>query len=324
MNKTITKSVNTNIRKKLNINPSTVQLISIVIFIVIMVTFFSVMTNRFLTSANILNIIRQVTVISMLAFGMTFVILVGGIDLSVGSIVGSSALFAALINLSSGSLFLTILGAILSGTVVGIVNGIIISKLKIPDIIATLSMMSIIRGAVLVYTQATPLYGFKDNYLSLGQGYLGFMPIPIIIMGFVLLICLGILRLTKFGSHVFAVGGNREVARLSGINVDMVRIIVYAISGSTAALGGIILAARTAAAVPTAGQGYEMDAITAVVLGGTDIVGGRGSLVGTFLGMLVIGILSNGLILLGVDSYVITILKGVILLAAIAISVRRK
>ncbi len=322
MNSEIVKGKDAN-KKTFHINPSVMQLISISIFLVMMIVFFASMTDKFFTFGNIVNIIRQITIITLLAFGMTFVILLGGIDLSVGSIVAASGVVAAVVNLSTGSLALTLVAAILSGTIIGMVNGTIITKLKIPDIIATLSMMSIIRGTVMVYTKATPLYGFADNYLSLGQGYIGPVPIPVMITLIIFILCIGVLKLTKFGCHVLAVGGNREVARLSGINVDGIRIAVYAISGTTAAISGILLAARTAAAVPIAGEGYEMDAITAVVLGGTHLFGGRGSVAGTFLGMLVIGFLSNGLILLGVDPFVITILKGFILLVAIAISVRR-
>ena len=304
-------------------NSSMTQILSILIFLFIMSTIFSILTPNFLTFSNIINIVRQITVISLLAFGMNFVILIGGIDLSIGSVVASSAMVAGVVHLSTGSFFLTITAAILSGTIVGFINGVIITKLKIPDFIATLSMMSVIRGFVMVYTKARPIYGFSDTFLNLGQGYIGPIPFPVVISLVVFFICYGVLRLTKFGCHIYAVGGNKEVARLSGINVDRVKILVYGISGTVAAISGILLAARIAAAVPIAGAGYEMDAITAVILGGTNLFGGRGSIVGTLLGMLVIGILANGLVLLGVDPFAIIILKGVILLVAIAISARR-
>jgi len=293
---------------------------AIVLFIILTLICFSALTPNFFTFKNLMNIVRQISVTAFVAFGMTFVILIAGIDLTVGSTVCAAAIVAAVVNLSTHSLLMTIAAALTAGTIIGVASGLIIVAIGIPDFIVTLAMMSIVRGIVMVYTKAVPIYGFEQNYFFLGQGYLGPIPFPVVLAVVVFLAGYIVLKFTRFGRHVYAVGGSREVARLAGIDIKRVRVIVYAISGFMAALCGLVLSSRTAAAVPTSGVGYEMDAIASVVLGGTYLFGGKGSILGTLLGLTVLGILSNGLILIGVNPFYVTIVKGVVLLIAISVS----
>jgi ribose transport system permease protein len=302
---------------------NSIQIISLLIFLIFISIIFTILSPHFLTFSNIINVIRQIAVISLIAFGMNFVILLGGIDLSVGSIVAATGIVAAVVNLSTHSLLLTILMVVFSGIIIGIINGIVIVSFKIPDFIATLGMMSVIRGIVMVVTKANPIYGMSQSFYFLGQGYIGPIPFPVILSFLIFAIALIILKYNKFGRYIYATGSNQEVARLSGINVKLVRIIIYGISGLTAGISGLLLASRTAAAVPIAGVGYELDAIAAVVLGGTSLVGGRGSLVGTLLGLMVLGVLANGLVLLGINPFYIDIVKGAILLVAVAVTSRK-
>lgn len=290
-------------------------LVGLIIFSIIL----GLMNENFLTLSNMLNLLRQVSVNALIAFGMTFVILTAGIDLSVGSMLAlGSALTAGL--LASGmDPILSVFIGLLIGLVLGAVNGLIITKGKVAPFIATLATMTIYRGATLVYTDGMPITGLSDSFSfeMIGRGYFFGIPFPVIIMIVAFIILYFVQRKTVFGRQVYAVGGNEEAAKLSGIKTDRVKIWVYALTGMLAVLAGIIMTSRLDSAQPTAGTGYELDAIAAVVIGGTSLAGGRGRIVGTLIGALIIGVISNGLNLLNVSSFYQQIVKGAIILIAV-------
>ncbi|QLG88991.1 ribose ABC transporter permease [Chitinibacter bivalviorum] len=273
----------------------------------------------FLTVGNLLNVFRQVSINALIAFGMTLVILLGGIDLSVGSILALSSVLTALM-LSHGidPVVATSVG-ILAGAGMGMINGLVISKGKVAPFIATLGTMTILRGLSLVFSEGRPITGLNSDFFAmLGGGYVaGFIPVPVIMMLVMFVVFWFVLKRTVFGRHVYAVGGNEEAASLSGIKTDRIKIWVYTLSGAMAATAGMILTSRLNSAQPTAGTGYELDAIAAVVLGGTSLTGGRGWIFGTLVGALLIGILNNGLNLLGVSSFYQQVIKGVVILLAV-------
>lgn len=281
----------------------------------------AILNPRFLSMMNILNILRQTSINAIIAAGMTFVILTGGIDLSVGSVLAfTGAVAAALIGLSlpiAPTIFLTLL----VGTLLGSATGLVVAKGKIQAFIATLVSMTILRGATLVFTEGRPITTMgqsTSNFFSaIGNGYFLGIPIPVYIMVFVFSISHYILFHTRCGRYVYAIGGNEEAARLSGLSTIKLKIAVYGISGFLASLSGIIMTARLSSAQPTAGTGYELDAIAAVVLGGTSLAGGVGTILGTLVGALIIGILNNALNLLNVSSYFQMIAKGSVILIAV-------
>lgn len=283
----------------------------------LIVVILSIISSDFLTVGNIFNVLRQVSINALIAFGMTFVILTGGIDLSVGSIIALSSAFAAGTMAAGGNSWIAIGVGVLSGTLMGTVNGVVIARGKVAPFIATLATMTIFRGLTLVYTGAKPITGFPDAFGMIGRGYLLEIPMPVIWM----LIAFGalyvMLKFTSFGRHVFALGGNEEATRLSGINTSRVKILVYSMSGFMASLSGIILTSRLNSAQPTAGTSYELDAIAAVVLGGTSLSGGKGWIVGTLIGAMIIGILDNGLNLMNVSSFYQLVVKGGVILLAV-------
>lgn len=294
--------------------------------LILMFILLTIFTDNFLTVNNILNLLRQVSINALIAFGMTFVILTAGIDLSVGSMLAlGSALTAGMLTSGMDPILAMSLGMLL-GLVMGALNGIIVTKGKVAPFIATLATMTIYRGATLVYTEGRPITGLSDSasFQMMGKGYLGWIPIPIIIMVIVFLILYFLLNNTVFGRQVYAVGGNEEAAKLSGVKTDNVKIAVYAITGMMSVLAGIILMSRLNSAQPTAGEGYELDAIAAVVIGGTSLAGGRGRIVGTIIGALIIGVISNGLNLMNVSSFYQQIVKGLVILFAVMLDRRSK
>lgn len=277
----------------------------------------SVVSEQFLTVGNLLNVTRQVSINAVIAVGMTLVILTGGIDLSVGSIVALSGSVAAGLLVGGMGIVPAVLAGLLLGTFIGMMNGILITYGKIPPFIATMGMMTIVRGYTLVYTDGRPITGFSEGFRAIGGGYIGSIPIPVVIMVAVFVIAWLILKKNRFGRYIYAIGGNEEAARLSGIHTTRNLIGVYSIAGLLAAMSGIILASRLNSAQPTAGMAFEMDAIAAVVLGGTSLAGGRGTIVGTLVGALIIGVLDNGLNLLNVSSFYQQVAKGVVILLAV-------
>lgn len=282
----------------------------------------AILNDRFLTVPNLLNVFRQSSINAVIACGMTFVILTGGIDLAVGSVLAISSAVCASLLISGVGVVPAVLAALLVGAVSGALSGIVITKGKVQPFIATLVMMTFLRGATLVFTNGTPLTlgsaKAADAFYYLGNGKVLGIPLPIIMTVVVFGFAYYVLTQTKIGRYVYAVGGNEEASRLSGLNTDNVKIFVYTVSGVLAAIAGIIVTSRLSSAQPTAGTGYELDAIAAVVLGGTSLVGGKGKILGTIVGVLIIGILNNALNLMDISSYYQMIAKaGVILLAVL-------
>ena len=293
-----------------------------VIALIILMAVITIINSNFLTANNLLKLLLQVTSNALIAFGMTFVILTGGIDLSVGSILAlSSALTAGLLG-SGMPVTLAILISLILGCILGMMNGLLISYGKLAPFIVTLATMTIFRGATLVYTNGNPITkGLSDTFLFqfLGQGYIVGIPFPVIIMFIVFIVLYVLLHKTAFGKSVYAIGGNEKAAYISGVKLNKVKIIIYSISGIMASISGLIITSRLSSAQPTAGASYEMDAIAAVVLGGTSLSGGKGRILGTLIGALIIGVLNNGLNIIGVSAFWQQVVKGVVILIAVLI-----
>jgi ribose transport system permease protein len=286
---------------------------------------FATRSEQFLTSANLLNISLQTAIIAIVAVGMTFTILTAGIDLSVGSVVAlSGALAAGLVVRQELDTFVAIPLALAAGGLIGWVNGLLIVKGKMPPFVATLAMLSVARGMTLVYTQGRPIAGIDERFIYLSGGSVWGIPMPVLIMLAVFALGWLTLRYTRFGNYVMATGGNPEIGRLAGIPTGRILVSVYVISGVTAALGGILLTARLWSAQPNAAVGLELDAIAASVLGGVSLFGGVGSLTGTLAGAFILGILSNGLNLMGVPSFYQQVIKGVVLILAVMLDLWTK
>ncbi|MFC5559221.1 ribose ABC transporter permease [Ureibacillus thermophilus] len=290
-------------------------LIGLILLIIVV----SIMNPSFLTISNIFNVLRQVSISAIIAFGMTFVILTGGIDLSVGSTLALTGAVAASLLAGGIDPIISMGVALILGLILGAINGLIITKGKVAPFIATLATMTIYRGLTLVYSNGKPISGLGDHasFQLFGKGYLLGIPIPVITTIFAFAVLAFILHKTTFGRRVYAVGGNEEAAKLSGINADRVKIAVYAISGFMASLSALILTSRLNSAQPTAGESYELDAIAAVVLGGTSLNGGKGWIFGTLIGALIIGVLNNGMNLIGVSSFWQQVVKGIVILLAV-------
>src|SRR5690606_37793499 len=259
-----------------------------------------------------MNLLRQISINGLIAFGMTFVILTGGIDLSVGSTLALTSALAAGMMVAGVDPILTIFIAVLIGAILGAVNGLFIAKGKMAPFIVTLATMTIYRGLTLLYTEGKPITGFGDSYAFqlFGKGYFLGIPVPAVTMIIVFVVLWFMLHKMSFGPKTYAIGGNEKAALISGIRVDRVKVMIYSISGMMAALAGMILTSRLGSAQPTAGQTYEMDAIAAVVIGGTSLAGGKGRIAGTFIGVLIIGILNNGMNLLGISAFYQQVVKG--------------
>ncbi|WP_419180571.1 ribose ABC transporter permease RbsC [Bacillus salipaludis] len=287
--------------------------------LIILIVIVSILNPSFLEPLNILNLLRQVAINALIAFGMTFVILTGGIDLSVGAILAlSSSLTAGMIVSGLDPILAIIVGCLLGG-IMGMVNGLLITKGKMAPFIATLATMTAFRGLTLVYTKGNPITGLGENYLFqlFGRGYFLGIPVPAITMIVTFVLLYIVLHKTPFGRKTYAIGGNEKAALISGIKVPNVKLIIYGLSGLLAALAGAILTSRLNSAQPTAGTSYELDAIAAVVLGGTSLSGGKGRIFGTLIGALIIGTLNNGLNLLGVSSFYQQVVKGIVIIIAV-------
>jgi len=300
-------------------NQSVLQKIAPFIGLFLIMSIITILNPDFISVSNLMNVLRQVSINALIAFGMTFVILTGGIDLSVGSTLAlTGAVTAGLMASGVDPIFAMLLGLLL-GAVLGAINGIIIAKGKVAPFIATLATMTIYRGLTLVYTDGRPISGLGDSltFQMLGKGYFLGIPIPVVTMIISFAILYFILKKTTFGRRVYAVGGNEEASILSGINADRIKIYVYSLLGLLAAVASLILTSRLNSAQPTAGEMFELDAIAAVVLGGTSLTGGRGWIVGTLIGALIIGVLNNGLNLIGVTSFFQQVVKGAVILLAV-------
>lgn len=298
------------------------SLIALIVLIVVV----SFLSPNFFTLNNMFNILQQTSVNAIIAVGMTLVILTSGIDLSVGSVLALTGAVAASIVGLEVNVFVAVAGALLLGAVIGGVSGVIVAKGKVQAFIATLVMMLMLRGTTLVYSEGSPInLGFNESaeaFEWFGIGTPLGVPAPIWIMALVFIAAWYLLNHTRLGRYIYALGGNEAATRLSGISVDRVKIIVYALCGMLTALAGVIEVGRLSSAQPTAGLGYELDAIAAVVLGGTSLAGGKGRITGTLIGALILGFLSNALNLLGVSAYFQMIVKGAVILLAVLVENR--
>jgi len=306
------KTVINNIMKGFNFREHGVLIGFIALCIII-----GFLTPSFFTVRNILNLMRQCSIIGIIAMGMTYVIISGNFDISVGAMCAFSGAVAMKLMVMGVSIPLAIFIAIAGCMCIGAINGISVAKIGIPSLIATMAMITILRGCTLLVTGGYPISNPAPAYTVIAQSYLGFIPTPIIIFFLIIILAQFTLTKTKFGSHVYAVGGNQTASRFSGINVDRIKISVFVINGFAAGLAGIILSSRVAAATIVAGEGYELDAIASVVIGGTSVLGGEGSAVRAVLGVFLLAIIGNSFNLLGIDTKIQYIFRGLIILLAV-------
>lgn len=286
----------------------------------ILCVLFSVLSPVFLTVSNIINVARQVSIIGIASVGLSILMISGGIDISIGSQLAFSGLLAAImLNKMGLSITIVLIAVLLAGIIIGMINTILVVKIKIPPLIATLAMMSVIRGLGYIITGGHPIYNFPNVILNIGKGHIGFLPVPVLIMAIVFVIGFVVLSQTYIGRYFYALGGNPEAARLGGININLIRYLSYCSCSVLTAIAGIILLGRINSAQPSAGVGFEFDVITAVVLGGVSMSGGVGKIFNVFLGVLIIGVMNNGLVLLNVHDYYQTVIKGLILLFAVGL-----
>jgi len=314
---------------KLNFKHILVKFQSVIALLVMFVVL-SLLSDRFLTAENSWNVMRQISVNMIISVGMTLVILTGGIDLSVGSVLAISGAVTAFLlktgteitslNLYIGFTLLgSLLGGILVGTLLGWFNGLTVTRFKVPPFVATLAMLTIARGLTMLLTGGFPITGFSKQMAFLGTGWFLSIPMPVWISAVVVIAAVVMTRNTKLGRHIYAIGGNERAAELSGLKIKKVKMIVYAIAGALSAVGGIIVTSRLDSAQPNAGSGFELDSIAAVVIGGTSLSGGKGTIMGTVQGALIIGILNNGLVLLNVSPFWQQVIKGLVILLAVVI-----
>jgi inositol transport system permease protein len=283
----------------------------------------SILSPTFLTEANLTNVLRQVVVVSLLACGVTFIIILGHVDVSLGSVLALSGVMATSVMATTQSITLAVIAGVLVGAATGIVNGFVITFFRIPSFIMTLAMTTVARGAALLYTGGAPVSGL-GNFKVIGQGSLGPIPISVLILAVFIVISWILLNKTKFGRYVYAVGGNERAARASGINPDSIVVKAFIYNGILCAIAGIVLMSRINSGQPAGGVGYEFDAITAVVVGGTSLMGGTGTITGTVVGAMIIGVINNILNLMNVSSYWQQIIKGLIIAIAVILDVWTK
>ncbi|MBD2703592.1 ribose ABC transporter permease [Spirosoma sp. BT702] len=290
----------------------------------------SLMSDKFLTVANFWNVLRQISVNVCISTGMTLVVLTAGIDLSVGSVLAlSGAITAGLLRngipMPSANLFIgfTLLGSILAGILTGSglgwFNGWAITRFSLPPFVATLAMLTIARGLTMLWTGGFPITGLGDSFTYLGTGWLIGIPVPVWISGLIVAIATLITNKTRLGRYIYAIGGSESAARLSGVNIERIKMVVYTLAGTLAGVGGLLVTSRLDSAQPNAGISYELDSIAAVVIGGTSLSGGRGSILGTVQGAIIIGVLNNGLVLLNVSPFWQQVVKGFVILLAVII-----
>ncbi|PYG87939.1 putative xylitol transport system permease protein/inositol transport system permease protein [Ruminiclostridium sufflavum DSM 19573] len=288
----------------------------------LMVLCLSIFTDTFFSVTNAQNILRQSAMIGILALGMTYVIITSGIDLSVASSLALSSCVAASFSSTAGTVFplpVAILIGIAVGGIVGGINGFVISYLGINPFIATLGIQTAVRGVTLVYTSGRPINDLTDEYVSIGKSFIFGIPTPVVIFIILAVIAWFVLAKTKYGRYIYAIGGNEKAAIVSGLNVKKLKASTYFINGCIAAVAGIVLSARVAVGSPIAGEAYDLQAITAVVIGGTSTAGGTGSILTTVVGVLIIGVLNNGMDLLNVSGYYQKVITGLVVLLAVII-----
>jgi len=313
-------SIKSSVRKVFSI-----ESIGIYIFLAILIVFFAFMSGAFLTFDNFIVILRQVSIIGICAFGETFVVIAGGIDLSVGSIVALSGVIAAsLAKFLHVPILLAFMTGVAAGSACGYVNGTLATRARIPSIIVTLGTLTIIRGLAFIIVGGHTVFGMPVAYRILGRNYIGFIPIPVLIMLVIFTVFFIILNNLSFGRYVYAIGSNEEAAVISGVSVTKIKTVVFVLSGLMAGIGGAILSSRLDSGQAATAQGLELDVLTAVVLGGVSIAGGKGKLESVFVGVLIIGILANGMILLNIQHFYQLVIKGVVLLLAVGLDSMRK
>lgn len=302
------------------------QVVSMLLILILIWIVLALLSPYFFTVTNLFEITLQSAVFAIIAAGETFVIFSGGIDLSVGSVFALSAVVGGIFFRVSGSAFLAVLTSLATGMTAGIINGLFISRLKVPPFVATLGMMGIARGLALIAVNGIPIYGLSKEYMWIGQGRVaGVIPVPTIIVAVIFVLAYLVLHYTRFGRFSYAIGSNSESARLSGVNIVGVTIGIYAVAGMLSALAGIIESARLGTVQPAGGDGYELLAIGAVVIGGTSLFGGEGNIIGTLIGALLVTTIRNGLNLLGVYAFWQYVVNGFIIILAVAIDqVRRR
>lgn len=290
---------------------------SLVLILIGMIAICSIISGKFLTASNLTNILKQVSIVTICAFAQGLIIISGEIDLSIGYLAGMAGSYACIMYVSTDNLVLAVLFGLLLGGVIGAVNGLFVAYFKLPSFIVTLAMQAVCFGSISLYTKGQNIYNI-GNFKMLGQSSLfGFLPITVFFMLIMLSITHLLLRYTKFGRYLYAIGGNSEAANAAGVQVCKMKWIAFIVSGLFAAIAGMVMMGRLNAGIPIEGRGYETDAITAAVIGGTSFSGGAGSALGTFLGSIIIGVLNNIMNLLGVDSYLQMIIKGFIIIIAV-------
>ncbi|HIV22988.1 MAG TPA: ABC transporter permease [Candidatus Merdiplasma excrementigallinarum] len=310
--------------KKKSFNISSFRELLLVGVVLLLCVIWTAMNSQFMSLNNITNILRQGSYTAIAAVGMTMVIVIGEIDLSAGSLVCASGLAGAMVCKNTGNAFLAVITALAVGLLVGCVNGILCAYGKLPGFIATLASMTVLRGLAYIITGGNSVVWQSEAFTSIGTGYIGVIPIPVIIMCVVILFGYIVTSKLKFGRYIYAVGGNSDASKWSGIPVEKVKIIVYMIMGVLTALAGLIITARLGSGQPSAGQNFEMDCITAAVVGGTSMSGGRGKIFGTIVGVLLLTVLTNGMTLVGINTYWQQVLKGVIIVISVLADTRSK
>ena len=314
-----------NIKYHFSTNLSILRPLTALLIMALAMTFLS---GNFATSDNLFNVLRQVSINLCISVGMTMVILTGGIDLSVGSILAFTGAIAAGLMRNGISLQATdtfigftflgcVLAALLVGAALGFFNGLMVARFNIPPFVATLAMLTIARGATMLYTNGYPITGLGDEFTYIGTGWFLGIPMPVWVAFIIILAFIFFMRKSKTGRYIYAIGGNERATMLSGINICKVKIMVYTLTGILCAVAGLLLTARLDSAQPNAGGGYELDSIAAVVIGGTSLSGGKGSILGTVIGALIIGVLNNGLVLLNVSPFWQQVIKGCVILLAV-------
>ena len=290
----------------------------IVIILILLIALFSILNSKFIGIDNIVNILRQVAITGIIAVGMTMVLVTGGIDLSVGSVAGMGTVFCAMMLLGGMPWPIALLICVIGGFIIGVANAFLINRLSIPPLIATLGMCTSLRGVCYLVTAGKPVFGFPGDILFLGKGSVLGVPWPVIIMVIVFILGILFLQKTRYGTYIYGIGGNEEACRLSGINTQRMKYLCYGVCSALSALAGVVLLARVNSGQPKTGDGYEMDVITACVLGGVSISGGEGKLSFVTFGVLIMGVLSNGLIMINVSDYWQQVIRGAVLVAAVA------
>ena len=291
----------------------------VVVMLLILVLFFSFNSKSFMTVTNVINISKQVAIMSILSVGMTFVLLTGGIELSMGTVISLDVVLISMMVVNFQlPIPVAIILALLLATLLGLIDGIVIAKVKVPPLIMTLGMQTFLNGLVYTICKGKPVYGVPESLKWVGQAYLfGTIPVSAVLMIIIILIGFFILSKTYLGRYFYAVGSNEETANLSGINSDNIRILAYVFCGFLAGVASVVMLGRIGSGQPSAGEGYEMDVLTGCVLGGVSLNGGKGSILKAFCGILVIGVLSNGMALMGLDSFLQRMVKGLVLILAV-------